>query len=212
MNTKQSFLKYILIGAFLYTCSHNLYAQTTYKSIKIGTQVWMAENLNVNTFRNGDKIEEPKTNDEWTKLGTAGKPICADYNNDTANGKIYGKYYSYAAVNDKRGIAPKGWHVPTDTDWAILKRFLGDSVAGVKLKSKFVWEKKGTDNFGFNALPVGYHSSNGGFGNFGEYTSYWSSTSPYVYSISNDYNGLAYVYAYGEGLCPGFSIRCIKDK
>ncbi len=105
------------------------------EGIKIGTQTWSAKNLDVSTFRNGNPIPEAITNEEWEKAGKQGKPVWCYYNNDPKNGKIYGKLYNWYAVNDKRGLAPEGWHVPTDAEWATLITYLGGKdVAGGKLK------------------------------------------------------------------------------
>lgn len=114
-----------------------------YKTVTIGTQVWMKENLNVSTFRNGDPIPEAKTDEEWKAAGDAKQPAWCYYDNDPNNGAKYGKLYNWYAVNDSRGLAPEGWHVPTDQEWTDLIGFLGDD-AGKKMKSKSVFETKTT--------------------------------------------------------------------
>jgi uncharacterized protein (TIGR02145 family) len=111
----------------------------SYKSVKIGTQTWMAENLNVSTFRNGDTILEAKTDEEWNKAGQDKKPAWCYFNNDPKNGVKYGKLYNWYAVNDPRGLAPSGWHVTTDAEWTTLENYLGDE-AGNKMKSKSGWK------------------------------------------------------------------------
>ncbi len=112
----------------------------SYKSVKIGTQTWMLENLNVSTFRNGDPIPEAKTDEEWEKAGKEGKPVWCYYDNDPKNGAKYGKLYNWYAVNDPRELAPIGWHVSTDVEWEILHDFLGGwEVAGKKMKSTSGW-------------------------------------------------------------------------
>jgi uncharacterized protein (TIGR02145 family) len=114
-----------------------------YKTVVIGNQTWMAENLNVASFRNGDPIPEAKTKEEWDKATAEGKPAWCYYNNDTANGKIYGKLYNFHAVDDTRGLAPKGWHVPSDSEFTILTDYLGgESIAGKKMKIVGVYETK----------------------------------------------------------------------
>ncbi len=92
----------------------------SYKSVKIGTQIWMTENLNVSTFRNGEPIPEAKTEEEWKKAGENKQPAWCYYNNDPKNGAKYGKLYNWCAVNDIRGIAPTGWHIPSYDEWTIL--------------------------------------------------------------------------------------------
>ncbi len=93
-----------------------------YKTVDLGNQTWMAENLNVSTFRNGDTIPEVKTTEEWIKAGKEGKPAWCYYDNDTANGRIYGKLYNWYAVDDKRGLAPKGWHIPSNNEYGNLNK------------------------------------------------------------------------------------------
>ena len=94
-----------------------------YKSVKIDNQEWMAENLNIDKFRNGDRIPEVKINEEWEKAGNEKKPAWCFYDNDPANGEKYGKLYNWHAVNDPRGLAPEGWHVPSDEEWKNFNRF-----------------------------------------------------------------------------------------
>jgi uncharacterized protein (TIGR02145 family) len=124
------------------TNNSNQSAQTSqtggYKSVKIGSQTWMASNLNVSTFRNGDAIPEAKTEDEWEKAGKEGKPAWCYYDNYPKNGAKYGKLYNWYAVNDPRGLAPVGWHVPSDTEWTSLEDYLGDD-EGQKMKSTSGW-------------------------------------------------------------------------
>ncbi len=98
-----------------------------YKTVTIGTQVWMKENLNVSTFRNGDPIHEAKTAEEWEAAGEAKQAAWCYYDNDPKNGTKYGKLYNWYAVNDPRGLAPVGWHVPLDKEWTVLEDFLGGS-------------------------------------------------------------------------------------
>ncbi len=83
-------------------------AKTEFKTVVIGNQVWMAENLNVSTFCNGDTIPEIRNNADWLNAGYLGKPAWCYYENDSNNGKTYGKLYNWYAVNDPRGLAPKG--------------------------------------------------------------------------------------------------------
>jgi uncharacterized protein (TIGR02145 family) len=125
------------------TTSSNQVKQTgSYKSVKIGAQTWMAENLNVSSFRNGDPIPEAKTKEEWEKAGKDGKPAWCYYENDQKNGIKYGKLYNWYAVNDTRGLAPAGWHIPTDAEWTTLENQLGDD-AGKKMKSTSGWNGYG---------------------------------------------------------------------
>jgi len=108
----------------------------SFDSVVIGEQEWMTRNLNVPRFRNGDIIPEIQDPEEWAKAGTEKKPAWCYYDNDPANGKIYGKLYNWHAVNDQRGLAPEGLRVPSIEDFDILVAFIGGwDYAGHKLKA-----------------------------------------------------------------------------
>lgn len=111
----------------------------TYKSITIGKQTWMKENLNVSSFRNGDPIPEAKTKEEWIIAGIEGKPAWCYYDNDPKNDEKYGKLYNWYAVNDPRGLAPIGWRIPAFDDSNILDTYLWGDV-GMKLKNESGWD------------------------------------------------------------------------
>ncbi len=105
------------------------------QSVTIGTQTWTTLNLDVAIFRNGDAIPQAKTDEEWKAAGENKQAAWCYYDNDPKNGAKYGKLYNWYAVNDARGIAPMGWHVPTDQEWTVLSTFLGgEDVAGKKMK------------------------------------------------------------------------------
>lgn len=114
-----------------------------FKTVTIGSQTWMAENLNVCTFRNGDPIPQAKTDEEWEKAAQEGRPAWCYYDNDPANGKKYGKLYNWYAVNDSRGLAPVGYRVPSDAEWTVLTDYLGEEDASKKMKSKSGWSSYG---------------------------------------------------------------------
>jgi uncharacterized protein (TIGR02145 family) len=100
----------------------------------------MTNNLDVSTFRNGDPILEAKTNEEWEKAGENQQPAWCYYKKDAKNGTKYGKLYNWFAVNDSRGLAPEGYHIPADSEWTILTDNLGgESEAGKKMKSTSGW-------------------------------------------------------------------------
>jgi uncharacterized protein (TIGR02145 family) len=109
-----------------------------FKSVKIGTQTWMTENLNVERFRNGDLISQAKTNEEWERAGKNKQPAWCYYDNDPKNGAKYGKLYNWYAVNDPRGLAPAGCHIPSADEWTTLGDQLG-SDPGKKMKSTSGW-------------------------------------------------------------------------
>ena len=124
----------ILIAAFCFGSA--IFAQT----VKIGTQVWTTKNLNVSTFRNGDTIPEVKTNEEWIEAARIQQPAWCYYENDSMNGAKYGKLYNWYAMNDTRGLAPIGYHIPSDVEWKTLVDFIGkESDAGKKMKSTSGW-------------------------------------------------------------------------
>ena len=188
-----------------------------YKTVTIGTQVWMVENLKTTKYRNGDPIPHVLVNTTWAALTNGA--YCW-YNNDiTANKATYGALYNWFTVIDKRHIAPSGWHVPTDGEWAILTTFLGGkSFAGGKLKETLTshWSSPNTgatNNSGFTALPGGYRDKFGVFSMVGNIGGWWASTQ-YSKSVAwyryVDYNS-SIVYSCSSYKNSGFSVRCIKD-
>lgn len=129
----------LVLSYLLLTAAITLHAQT----VTIGSQVWMTKNLDVSTFRNGDPIPQAKTEEEWKKAGGNRQPAWCYYDNDPANGAKYGKLYNWYAVIDPRGLAPAGYHIPSDAEWTKLKDYLG-SDAGTKMKSKSGWSSYST--------------------------------------------------------------------
>jgi uncharacterized protein (TIGR02145 family) len=139
-----------------------------YKTVTIGSQKWMAENLQVSTFRNGDPIPEAKTADDWLQAYKDEKAAWCYYDNDPKNGEKFGKLYNWYAVNDPRGLAPDGWHVATDKEWQSLITALGGMQAAfAKIK----------DSEGFAALPAGArYYKDASFNHLGNITFWWSAT------------------------------------
>ena len=185
------------------------------QTVTIGTQVWMTKNLDVSTFRNGDPIPEAKTKEEWESAGNNKQPAWCYYDNDPANGAKYGKLYNWYAVNDSRGLAPDGYHIPSDAEWTKLTDFLGgEAVAGTKMKSNSGWEENGigTNSSGFSGLPGGDRNVNGFFHFIGFYCTWWSSTENYN---SGCYRHLNYSYGYVKrnhySMGCGLSVRCLRD-
>ena len=152
--------------------------EINYAPIVIGTQKWMNKNLTTGRYRNGDLIPQVKNAAKWTELTTG---AWCWYNNDSANGAVYGKLYNWYAVTDPRGLAPKGWHVPSDDEWTTLFTVLGNN-AGGKMKETGTthWlspNTHATNRSGFTALPGGYCSGfYGNFNHIGLYGNWWSST------------------------------------
>jgi uncharacterized protein (TIGR02145 family) len=164
-----------------------------YQIVKIGDQIWMAENLKVTHYSNGDPI--PNVTNLWGTL-TSGAYCVYNNNNDLMD--TYGILYNWFAVNDTRKIAPEGWHMPTDEEWQTLVDYLGGpSVAGGKLKetgtTHWAYPNTGaTNSSGFNAIPGGYCHTNGLFYYMGAFSVWWSSTqynSNYSWYRSISYSG-----------------------
>jgi len=192
---------------------------TVYQTIKIGNQTWTGQNLNVSQFRNGDPIPEVKTDEEWEKAGLERKPAWCYYESNSDHGKLYGKLYNWYAVNDKRGLSPKGWHIPSDAEWKTLATFLGgNDLAGKKLKEKGTthWKspnKDATNESGFTGLPGGLNYSFGSFVSMGNVGYWWTSDengeeTANLYSLSYEDNILSDLFL-NKGV--GISVRCIKD-
>ena len=138
------------------------------------------------------------------------------YENNTANGSSYGKLYNWYAVTDPRGLAPKGYHIPSDAEWKILTDYLGgESVAGTKMKSSSGWKNNGngTNTLGFAGLPGGYRNNNEDFNYIGAYGNWWSSSEDDTYYawFRNLYNFNGNVNRNNSDKQNGFSVRCIKD-
>ena len=190
-----------------------------YKTIVIGNQEWMAENLKTSIYRNGEAIATNLSNAEWENTINTQIGAWAFYNNDSLYDCPYGKLYNWFAVADPRHVCPTGWHEPTDGEWTILIEYLGGgSVAGGKMKSTgtqywFEPNQDATNESGFSALSGGNRFVNGDFDEFGYYGEYWSSSEggPFgAWQRTVDYNsGVAYQ---GNGsLQGGILVRCLRD-
>lgn len=186
-----------------------------YRTVTIGTQTWMAENLKVTHYRNGDKILYLPDEAAWGST-TAGA-FC-NYNNDSSHVSEYGRLYNWYAVNDSRGIAPEGWHIPGPAEIETLITYLkGDTIAAAKLKSAGLdsWlSNLGADNeTGFSALPGGYRHKDGSYHTLGSNGYWWTKTRSYeMFSWSKRvYQGFADVDRITDFMNYGFALRCIKD-
>ncbi|KAB2878708.1 hypothetical protein F9K33_12155 [bacterium] len=187
-----------------------------YRTITIGTQVWMVENLNVTRYRNGDSISKVTDDMEWATMATGG--YCNYDNNDT-NASTYGHLYNWYAVNSGNNIAPAGWHVASDSEWDILTTCLGgDSIAAGKLKEVGLehWASPNTgatNATGFTALPAGARLNSGTFYHIGDRGIWWSATeydAAYARYRSMYYD-LTLVYKHNYVKTGGFSVRCVRD-
>jgi uncharacterized protein (TIGR02145 family) len=208
-------LLFLAMTSFAQTAGAN--SNRKYKTINIDNQVWMAENLNADYFRNGDKIPNAQTAEEWIKAGKEGKPAWCYYENKLDSGFKYGKLYNWYAISDPRGLAPTGWHVPTDTEWSLTTLFLGgEDAAGTKMKSPAGWthDGNGTNESGFFGLPAGSRNRFGKFDYIGHVTYWWCST-----AYDNEFawyrvidESPYYVYRTNFYKQNGYSVRCIKDQ
>ncbi len=202
----------------------------TYRTVIIGEQQWMAENLKTTTYSNGDPIYYPGDNGTAWSENTIG--AYAWYGNDPANGESYGALYNWYATTNPGGLCPAGWRVPDHEDWLYLTRYAGEQM-GNKLKSRRQvgspfggeydtmehprWEtfstNYGTDHFGFSALPGGNRHASGTFVTMGANALFWSSseiskTAGYGWYIYHGYYGVD--RGYGDKGA-GFSVRCIRE-
>ncbi|MGQ1910996.1 FISUMP domain-containing protein [Marinifilum sp. RC60d5] len=208
-----------------------------YRTVKIGTQWWMAENLKVTHYANGTSIPYVTDKTVWDNLidNNSAKAYC--YYNNNVN-TAYGALYTFAAaVNGSphngtdhvQGVAPEGWHIPSDEEWKVLEMHLGMSAIdankdgvdrgadeGDKLKTIYGWDENGngSDDFGFSALPGGGRFDYGSFYFPNRYCHFWTSTE------SSSGSGAEYRYIYYKRSTVtrytgpksnGFSVRCVKD-
>ena len=194
-------------------------------TIKIGTQTWTTKNLDVTAYRNGEAIPQAQDAEAWESLANLSIGAWCYYENKTANGTTYTyvKLYNWHAVNDPRGLAPNGYHIPTDAEWTILSENLGGtSEAGTKMKSSSGWQNNdnGTNTSGFEGLPDGcrryYRNINNGHAIFDRVgaDAYWWSSSEHDTSYawcrflgSND-GDVNRFYGFKKN---GFSVRCLRD-
>ena len=194
--------------------------ENVYETILIGEQLWMAENLKVTHYRNGDEIPFPLTNNGWCcdengdydPLNETGQYGFIDY--DPQNLEIYGNHYNWFAADDYRGVCPEGWHVPTDDEWTILITYLDEDanpdtigaqsyIAGGKMKSTGTLEGEdglwyapnvgATNESGFTGLPGGDRIyGSGAFSVMHGYGDFWSSTGASGVHNSNAYSRYLY--------------------
>lgn len=203
--------------------------------VTIGTQIWMTKNLDVDHYRNGDSIPEVRDSLEWANLKTG---AWCYYNNDPAMGKIYGKLYNWYAVIDPRGLAPEGWHVPSDSEWTDLENYLifngydyegktrgyfakslatasgwqSDTSKGAVGNTDYPSKRNAT---GFSALPAGFCSSGKSFIGIGGTCGWWTTTE---YSAKTTWAKRREMHYYAQAITTGiyvkeygYSVRCVKD-
>jgi uncharacterized protein (TIGR02145 family) len=206
----------------------NVSNKTDFKKIKIGDQIWMAENLNLERFSNGDLIPEAKTEEEWNLARLNNKPAWCYYRNNK-NNQTNGKLYNWHAVNDPRGLAPKGWHIPKKWEWEKLFDAVGgDTIAGYKLSKKLPYAmpfkanmpfiKKIINESKFGAEPAGERDFVGTFNNNGEEILFWTNNDDHdnnfnktkaffiLLNCSVGHSSIRSAYK-----SAGYSVRCLKN-
>jgi uncharacterized protein (TIGR02145 family) len=195
-----------------------------YTTAILGNKVWTLENLRTGKYRNGDIIPERQTKSQWSSQTTGG--FCY-YNNDPANNKRYGKIYNFSAAVDSRGLAPAGWHVPTDDDWYTLFNYVKSTTSstfagghlkqiGTKEAGDGLWKapnEGATNQFKFTALPGGGRNSSGDFiFNEGEYAVFgYTSGSRFGMIILLYFNKQESFQPSGFGRNEGTYLRLVKD-
>jgi uncharacterized protein (TIGR02145 family) len=223
-------------GTTLHTCGapnvHNpdlTYGSMTdqegnvYKTIVIGTQEWMAENLNTSIYRNGDAIPTGLSNVDWENTINTQQGAWAYVNNDPSYACPYGKLYNWYTCADSRGLCPVSWHVPTDAEWSVLTTYLGGGVAGGKMKTAGTIEATSglwfspnigaTNSSGFSAAPGGFRNTIGDSGGIGDFGEWWSSSEDGALSAWDRAMFHNYSSADRFNLTKhfGLSVRCLRD-
>jgi uncharacterized protein (TIGR02145 family) len=191
---------------------------TFYPSVTICCQTWMSKNLDVTKYKNGDPIPQVTDKAAWRALTTG---AWCYYNNDPAMGAIYGKLYNWYAVNDARGLAPAGWHIPIDFEWTILTKCLGgEAVAGAAMKESGTahWvpiNTGATNSSGFTALPGGYRNIGGTYYRIGAGGLFWSATLTETRPGFSWFRVLSFDNSIARktnnNMQDGYSVRCVKD-
>jgi len=207
-----------------------------YRTVKIGDQWWMAKNLEVTHYSNGDVIPEISDSLEWINTSNG---ACCNYDNDESYTATYGRLYNWYAVNDDRDIAPVGWHVPSDAEWKQLEMYLGMSQSdadatgyrgtneGSKLKESgtihwTMFNTDATNESGFTALPGGHIDFFAGFYGIERYGYWWSdseSDSTRYWWSSDSTEAWSRVLSFNDPTVKrgsitklfGLSVRCLKD-
>lgn len=213
----------VQIGHMVWDVDGNMY-----RAVKIGGQLWMAENLRVTHYRNGDALTHITDYSEWAYSQRGAYCI---YGNNEIHAAVYGNLYNWYAIVDERGLTPEGWHVATDEEWKQLEMALGmdryeveesewrGSDEGGKLKAISFWKDPNTgatNTSGFTALPAGKLSPAtrpNNYNGMGSASYFWSTTERYDLQLWT--RSLSYLYSsigrYHTGKNTGLSIRCVQD-
>jgi uncharacterized protein (TIGR02145 family) len=188
-----------------------------YPSVTIGSQCWMRENLKTSKYRNGDVIPQVQDPSKWANLTTGA--WCYYQNGDGTLNSVNGKLYNWYAVNDSRGLAPTGWHIPVVHEFDVLIASLGGAMSATKMKATTGWNNDGaTNSSGFTALSAGSRGYTGPFLGVNMRTHWWTTTLQpkgvnnkdkawFMFLMSND----SECHQYYEDINSGFSVRCVRD-
>lgn len=184
-------------------------------AVLIGSQIWSIKNLNVTIFRNGDSILEAKSKEEWEKAGENGIPAWCNYKNKGDKSNEIGKIYNHFALTDPRGLAPAGWHIPTEAEWdQLIDHCGGEDLAGDTFKDGAQFRNGTGDNSsGLSIKPAGARIYYGLFDDSINYPSFWTSDikgKEAVY-VNVAYNSSS-VFKTEVPRGTGSYIRCIKDR
>jgi uncharacterized protein (TIGR02145 family) len=197
---------------------------TVYKTIVIGTQEWMAENLNTSIYRNGDAIPTGLSNSEWENTLITQQGAWAYYDNDASYACPYGKLYNWYACTDARQLCSVGWHVPTYGEWSVLETYLGgEDVAGGKMKTTGTIEAAtglwylpntvATNSSGFSGAPAGGRDNIGVYRGLG-LSGNWRTSSEFDADqawVSFLFNTVGTSYKINGDKQAGLSVRCLRD-
>jgi len=225
-NRIYSFAMIVLLLLFETGCKQKKFGESgtvtdvngnVYKTITIGAQTWMQENLKATKLNDGTALPTIILDTTWSKLNSPA--YCWSQNDSITNKKTYGALYNWFAVNTGK-LCPTGWHVPSDAEWTTLTDYLGGlNKAGSSLKSSTGWTGnelvKATNSSGFTALPGSLRSVSGTFRDIGGHGFWWTSTETEADMKSawmrrlNNCSSSAYSNGYPK-VC-GFSVRCVKD-
>ena len=225
----------IVFSGILFVLSLRTYSRNTCSNIKssdtvhVGEQVWMLKNLDVDTFRNGDVIKEAQSLDEWINACKEGIPAWCNYDNDTCNGKIFGKLYNWYAVNDSRGLAPEGFRIPAWADYRKLLDYVKGRTNSITERNNELLNNEhypwANNKSGFSALRTGKR-----FGYIALWTppdtlnrfiglnvnaNFWTSElcnydTNYVWVFEINLDPPTDIYGYDKYF--GFPVRCILDE
>jgi len=191
-----------------------------YKTIKIGSQIWMSENLKTTKFQNGTSLSNNSQVDNATwAAATASNKYWAYVNGNSANTATYGLLYNqYAVTGSTSGatasvnLCPAGWRVPTDADFTQLNTSLGalGGSTGTQMKSTTLWASNGngTNSSGFNGLPPGLRYTNGEWYDFSSFGFFWTTYSGVHWDL---YYSNATFSQYSNSSVYGFSVRCLRN-